>query len=115
MITKDLGMSLLADWKIAIFNCLVYRIENHFISAFMHRKLEEFNGFIPLFIQWVDIHVYTLDYNEKPQLRNNSIPKFNDMPSLIRPVRACSTFGNSPLMIVPCSCSYCGRMCYIGR
>jgi hypothetical protein len=32
-------------------------IENHFIRKFYHLPLSSFNGLIPLFGQWVDIHV----------------------------------------------------------
>jgi hypothetical protein len=34
-----------------------YWIENNFIDHFMDKDLSYFNGFIPLFIQWTDIHV----------------------------------------------------------
>ncbi len=33
-------------------------IENHWISHFRNRKLSYFNGLIPIFVQWVDIHAH---------------------------------------------------------
>jgi hypothetical protein len=66
----------------------INRIENHFITQFSRKKLEEFNGFIPLFVQWVDIHVYSLEFENKPE-RNNSIPHHKDMPMHFRKVCFC--------------------------
>ena len=45
-------------------------IENHFIQHFMSKPLSYFNGLIPLFVQWVDIHVYEFTSEHK----NKSIP-----------------------------------------
>ena len=40
-------------------------IENHFISKFLDKPLSYFRGLIPLFVQWVDIHVVTFNETEK--------------------------------------------------
>jgi hypothetical protein len=53
-------------------------IENLFIKHFMGRPLSYFNGLIPLFIQFVDIHVASF---QNPI--NESIPKHANVPQLI--------------------------------
>ena len=40
-------------------------LENHFISRFVDKPLAYFRGLIPLFVQWVDIHVVTFNETEK--------------------------------------------------
>lgn len=53
-------------------------LENYFISHFMEKPLEYFNGLIPLFIQWVDIHVFEIDH--EPHVKwNASIPKYKTL------------------------------------
>eukprot|EP01041_Mallomonas_annulata_P001111 gene1111-2158_t len=42
-------------------------VENHFIDRFMDKPLSFFNGLIPLFIQWVDIHVNDF-LHRKPEI-----------------------------------------------
>ena len=51
-------------------------VENHFIDHFMGKPLDFFQGLIPLFIQFVDIHVYS--FREK-HLINASIPEHSRM------------------------------------
>ncbi len=40
-------------------------LENHFISRFVDKPLSYFRGLIPLFVQWVDIHVVIFNETEK--------------------------------------------------
>lgn len=55
-------------------------IENRFISTFIDKPLEYFGGFIPLFVQFVDVHVYTISHNPKDKPRwNASMPVYTDM------------------------------------
>eukprot|EP01041_Mallomonas_annulata_P014327 gene14327-30500_t len=62
-------------------------IENHFINHFINKPLSYFNGFIPIFVQWVDLHVYEIDL-ENNQKRNTSIPEYKtyhtDISKLLR-------------------------------
>lgn len=53
-------------------------IENHFIDHFLNKPLSYFNGLIPLFIQWTDIHVHYFS-----GIKNSSIPLHTDMPKLV--------------------------------
>lgn len=41
-------------------------IENHFIKRYFNRPLESFNGLVPLFVQFVDIHVNDFRTKKRP-------------------------------------------------
>jgi hypothetical protein len=66
-------------------------IENYFIDHFLNKSLSYFNGMIPLFVQWVDIHVYDIERNDPANKGkiNSSIPTMRDMfktvTDLLRP------------------------------
>lgn len=53
-------------------------IENLFIDRFMSKPFSYFNGFVPLFVQWVDIHCH--EFEEK---KNASYPEHRHLPQLI--------------------------------
>ncbi len=38
-------------------------IENLYIDRYLDKPLSHFNGMIPLFVQWTDIHVYSFSRN----------------------------------------------------
>lgn len=61
-------------------------VENIFNRQFMQRELSSFNGIIPLFLSWTDIHVYQFEEDAK---KNKSIPTKEDtmkrMIELLRP------------------------------
>jgi hypothetical protein len=57
-------------------------IENHFIENFIGKNLSFFNGFIPLFIQWTDIHVADSDRTE-PYYNTSVSPTMSDFHSRI--------------------------------
>jgi hypothetical protein len=63
-------------------------MENYYIEHFIGRDLSYFNGFIPLFIQWTDLHVADIDRNE-PKYNNSIVPIHKEMlqriASLLRP------------------------------
>ena len=52
-------------------------IENHYIKNFIDKDLSYFNGFIPLFIQWTDLHVAHISRSE-PQYNGINVPDHND-------------------------------------
>jgi hypothetical protein len=56
-------------------------IEDYFIDYFINQPLSYFNGFIPLFIQWTDIHC--LDFEPK---KSKAIPLFKDLNSLLKQI-----------------------------
>jgi hypothetical protein len=63
-------------------------IENYYIEHFFGRNLSYFNGFIPLFIQWTDLHV--ADINRKEMRYNDTVvPIYKEVlqriASLLRP------------------------------
>lgn len=51
-------------------------IENHYISQFINKPFEYFNGLVPLFIQWVDIRTN--------QILNHHIPGIPSYDSVVR-------------------------------
>eukprot|EP01041_Mallomonas_annulata_P000156 gene156-260_t len=57
-------------------------IENLFISHFIGKPFEYFNGFTPLFIQWVDIHVDEM-MSKKPSIRVKNM--FRKLTNILRP------------------------------
>jgi len=61
-------------------------VENIFYSRFGGRDLASFNGFIPLFLSWTDIHVYQFEEDAK---KNKSVPTKEDamkqVTALLRP------------------------------
>ena len=61
-------------------------IENIFNHHFIDRDLASFNGFIPLFVSWTDIHVHHMEDEHK---RNKTIPTkeetMKQMIELLRP------------------------------
>jgi hypothetical protein len=61
-------------------------VENIFNRQFMQRELSSFNGIIPLFLSWTDIHVYQFEEEAK---KNKTIPTKEDttkrMIELLRP------------------------------
>jgi hypothetical protein len=60
-------------------------IENHYIKHFINKPLSYFNGLIPLFIQWTDIHFLVISNNHK----NNSSSinnQYNELKSIIKEI-----------------------------
>ena len=57
-------------------------VENHFIDHFMSRPLQSFGGMIPLFVQWVDIHVHEM-LTKKPKYKQSIL--FRKLEKLLRP------------------------------
>lgn len=57
-------------------------IENHFIKHFIGKNLSYFNGFIPLFIQWTDIHVADIERGES-NYNKSVIPTMSDFQTRI--------------------------------
>ena len=53
------------------------KYENHYIKNFIDKDLSYFNGFIPLFIQWTDLHVAHMSRSE-PRYNGINIPDHND-------------------------------------
>ena len=51
-------------------------IENHFIAHFITKPLSYFNGLIPLFVQWVDLHCFDMDFNPETMKRNATTPDY---------------------------------------
>ena len=61
-------------------------VENIFSQHFIDRDLSSFNGFIPLFVSWTDIHVHQMEDEHK---RNKTIPTKDEtmkqMIDMLRP------------------------------
>ena len=60
-------------------------IENYFITKFIDRPLSYFRGLIPLFVQWVDIHVVT--FNETEKMHSTMSIPFNTHATLPKTIQ----------------------------
>ena len=66
--------------------CDELAVENHYINYFMDKPFEYFNGFVPLFIQWVDLHAHEIELIDLPadHPRNTSIPSMATLMTALK-------------------------------